>query len=262
MANQDDIGLRRQRILDVLLQTGSIMVEQIQSEFKVSVTTARRDLGSLEKEGHLHRTYRGATQVGPLLYEPFRSVSSYREQSEKHAEEKKRIAIEAAKLIRSGDTIALTPGTTTTLLARSIPLDKSITLVTNAISIAMELSNSSNINVFVTGGFLHGGWFSLVGPSAIESVSNIFFDIVFLGVNGVHAEHGVGAFHSGEAALNRVIARQTKRRIVVADHSKLGVVGTYLFCPVQDIDLLITDSGAPDEAIAGFVDKGIEVRRV
>jgi DeoR family transcriptional regulator of aga operon len=262
VANKDEISQRRQRILETILQSGAITVEQICSEYGVSVATARRDLASLGNKGHLRRTYGGATPAGPLLYEPFRNVSSYREQIEKHADEKNRIALEAAKLISDGDTIALTPGTTTTQLGRNIPLDRSITLVTNVVSIAMELSNRPNINVFVTGGFLHGGWFSLVGPVAAEVVGRMFFDIVFLGVNGVHPEHGAGAYAADEAALNRVMAKHAKKRVIVADHSKIGLVATYLFCPSNEIDLLITDIGATDEAISGFVKKGVEVRRV
>lgn len=262
MAKKDEISQRRQKILETILQSGSITVDRICSEYGVSLATARRDLSSLENEGHLRRTFRGAAPAGPLLYEPFRNVSSYREQIEKHAEEKNRIALEAAKLISDADTIALTPGTTTTQLARSIPLDRNITLVTNVVSIAMELSNRPNISVFVTGGFLHGGWFSLVGSTAIEVVNRMYFDIVFLGVNGIHPEYGAGAFHSDEAALNGVMAQHTKRRVVVADHSKIGVIGTYQFCPVEEINLLITDTGASDQSIEGFVKRGVEVRRV
>ena len=262
MAKKDEISQRRQSILETILQSGSITVDQICSEYGVSLATARRDLSSLENKGHLRRTFRGATPARPLLYEPFRNVSSYREQIEKHAEEKNRIALEAAKLISAGDTVALTPGTTTTQLARSIPLDRNITLVTNVVSIAMELSNRAGISVFVTGGFLHGGWFSLVGPTAIEAVNRMFFDIAFLGVNGIHPEHGAGAFHSDEAALNSAMARHARKRVVVADHSKLGVIGTYQFCPVDEINLLITDIEASNQSIKGFVNRGIEVRRV
>ena len=96
----------------------------------------------------------------------------------------------------------------------------------------------------------------------MDVVEKMFFDVVFLGANGVHPEHGVGAYHADEAALNRLMAKHAKKRVVVADHSKIGVVGTYLFCPVQEIDLLITDTGAPEEAVAGFVNTGVEVRRV
>ncbi|MGH9447844.1 MAG: DeoR/GlpR family DNA-binding transcription regulator [Terriglobia bacterium] len=262
MATQGEISRREQSILEQLLRTGSITVEEIVAKFNVSVATARRDLEALEKRSRLRRTHGGAISLEPLLYEPFRHVSSYQEQVERCADEKRRIALAAAELINEGDTIALTPGTTTTQITRSIPPHKKITVVTNTVNVAMELSNRSGVNVFVTGGFLHGGWFSLVGEAATDALRRIFVDKVFIGANGVHAEHGVTAYHPDEAALNSVMVRQAKQKIVVADHSKLGVVATHVFCLSSDINLLITDTGATDDAVAGLVAKGVEIRRV
>ena len=168
----------------------------------------------------------------------------------------------AAGLISNGDTIVLTSGTTTNQVARSIPAGLQVTAVTSTVNVAMELCNRRGVSVFVTGGFLHGGWFPLVGATAMQALSSIFPDKAFIGANGVHPDHGVTAYHSDEAALNNVMVRQSREKIVVADHSKLGVVTTHLICPLGEIDLIITDSGAEDEAIAGFVQKGIEVRRV
>ena len=103
---------------------------------------------------------------------------------------------------------------------------------------------------------------SLVGAEAIQSLSRIFPDKVFIAANGVHPEHGATAYHPEEAALNRAMVQQSRQKIVVADHSKLGVVATHLICPVREINLLITDTGATDEATAGFVQNHVEIRRV
>jgi len=262
MASKDEINRREQWVLEQLLLAGAITVEQICKEFGISVATARRDLQILEQQGRLRRNHGGAVSVEPLLYEPFRLVSSYKEQIAKYADEKRRIALAAADLISNGDTIVLTPGTTTNQVARSVAADRKITLVTSTVNVAMELSNRPGVSVFVTGGFLHGDWFSLVGPAASQALSRIFPDKVFIGVNGIHHEHGATAYHPDEAALNSVMVRQSRQKIVVADHSKLGVVANHLICPIQEIDLLITDTGATDEALSGFIQKGIEVRRV
>ncbi len=262
MATKDEINRREQWVLERLLKTGAVSVDEICSEFTVSVTTARRDLEALEQRGRLRRTHGGAISVEPLLYEAFAHVSSYREQIEKFADEKRRIALAAAELIDSGDTIALTPGTTTTQIMRAMPPRKSFMVVTNTVSVAMELTNRPDISVFVTGGFLHGGWFSLVGETAIEAMRHIFVDKLFIGANGLHPEHGATAYHPEEAALNSVMVQQAREKIVVVDHSKLGVLATYRFCPIQDVNRLITDTGATGEMLSGFVGKGIDVRRV
>src|SRR5579859_3804954 len=103
MATKSEIGKRGQRILEELLKTGTITVEQICAEFNVSLATARRDLENLELQGRLRRTHGGAISLEPLLYEPFRHVSSYSNQVDMCAEEKRRIAIAAAELINDGD---------------------------------------------------------------------------------------------------------------------------------------------------------------
>ena len=105
---------RTERILRELRQAGSISVEQLCELLSVSVATVRRDLQELEDKGLLRRTHGGAVSIEPLFYEPFRHDSSFQEQIERHAEEKRRIALAAADMVQDGETIALTAGTTTT----------------------------------------------------------------------------------------------------------------------------------------------------
>ena len=181
---------------------------------------------------------------------------------EKFADEKLRIAMASAELINDGDTIALTPGTTTTQIMRAFHAHKSITVVTNTVNLPMELSNRLGVSVLVPGGFLHRGWFSLIGHGAADAMRRIFADKVFVGANGFDDEHGATAYHPEEAAFNSVMVQQARKKIVVVDHSKLGVIATHLFCPTNDVHCLITDTGATDEMIEGFIEKGIEVRRV
>ena len=255
-------GERGQLILEQLLRTGAVSIDEVCERFGVSVATARRDLDVLERQGRLRRTHGGATALEPLFYEPFRHVSTFHDQVEQHAEEKRRIAMAAAELVEDGDTVAVTAGTTTTQVTRSLPLQKKITIVTNTVNVAMELSNRPDISIFVTGGFMHGGWFSLVGMPAVQAMRGIFVDKVFIGANGVHADHGLTAFHPDEAGFNSVMVAQARKKIVVADRSKLGVIATHVFCAPEAIDMLITDEGATDQHVAPFVKKGIDVKRV
>ena len=115
--------------------------------------------------------------------------------------------------------------------------------------------------MIVTGGFLSGDWFALVGPASIESVGEIFVDKVFIGVDGIHLEYGLTTNYPDQATIHRAMMRQARQKIIVADHRKIGDIGTALICPIEEIDVLITDKGATDEAIAPFIAKGIVVRR-
>ena len=253
---------RADRILRELQRCGSVSVEELCGLLQVSVATVRRDLEELEQEGLLRRKHGGAISIEPLFYEPFRHDSSFQEQIGRNAEEKRRIALAAAELVGDGETIALTAGTTTTEVVRSIRHRRGVTVVTNTVNVAMELSKRNDLEVFVTGGFLRGDWFSMVGPAANYAMSQIIVHKVFLGVNGIDAERGLTSGNSGEAAINAVMIKQAREKIVVADHSKLGACATYVFAPAAAVGLIITDTGATDDLIAPFVAMGIEVRRV
>src|SRR5829696_7777349 len=252
---------RAQVILQELLRAGKVSVGPLAKRLKVSTATIRRDLGELEGRGLLRRSHGGAVPIQRLLYDPFRHTSSFHEQERQQGAEKRRIGLIAAELISDGDILAIGAGTTATQVARSVCLHKGITVLTNAVNVAMELSHRDDLKVIVTGGFLSGDWFALVGPAAIESVREIFVDKVFIGVDGIHVEHGLTTNYPDQATVHRAMMRQARRKIVVADHRKLGATGSALICPLEGVDILITDKGATDESVAPFAARGIEVRK-
>jgi DeoR family transcriptional regulator of aga operon len=260
--NNDKHTNRTADILRKLRQAGSVSVDTLSQEFGVSLTTIRRDLQELEEKGLLRRTHGGAVPIEPLFYEPFRHDRSFQDQVGKFADEKRRIAMAAAEFVSAGDTVAVTAGTTTTEVIRNLPRLDGITVITNTVNVAMELSARKDVDVFVTGGHLRGDWFSLVGPVATASVKGVFIDVLFVGVNGIDAHRGLTCLNPDEADINRTLVQQAKRKIAVTDHSKLGVVTRWMICPVDRIDMLITDTGASDEMIAPFVERGLKVSRV
>jgi DeoR family transcriptional regulator of aga operon len=226
------------------------------------VVTIRRDLDVLEQQGLLRRTHGGAVSIEPLFYEPFKKDRSFLAQVERQASEKRRIGRAAAALINPGETIAITPGTTTAEIIRGLPLNSKITVVTNTANIAMELSKRKDVNVFVTGGHLHGEWFSLVGPSAIRSLENMLIHTMFVGADGIDPEWGVSCFSADEAELNATMVKHSRRHIAVADRTKLNVVANWRICEIGMLKTLITDTGATDELVAPYMKMGIEVLRV
>src|SRR5262245_15943143 len=171
-------------ILQELLRNGQVSVDSLAKSFNVSAATIRRDLAELEQQGLLRRNHGGAVPVAPMLYEAFRHVSSFPEQEQQCVAEKRRIGLMAASLITDGEIIAIGAGTTTTQVARSIRHRKGITVLTNAVNIAMELSHLPDIKVSVTGGNLSGDWFAMVGDIAQRNSGEMFVDKVFIGVDG------------------------------------------------------------------------------
>src|SRR5216683_6991947 len=243
-AFQDKQRARLTAILPGLQQTGRVSVETLSEQLRVSVVTVRRDLDALDEKGLLRRTHGGAVSIEPLFYEPFKNDRSFQAQVERFAQEKRRIGRAAANLIERGETIALTPGTTTTEVIRGLPLNQEITVVTNTVNVAMELSKRKDLKIFVTGGHLHGDWFSLVGPTAVHSLSQLLITTVFLGADGMDAKWGLSCFSPDEAHLNSEMVTHARRRIAVVDHSKFGVVAGWRICQTSDLDILVTDSGS------------------
>jgi len=249
-------------ILTALQKSGSVSVEALGKDLQVSHVTVRRDLDMLETQGLLRRTHGGAVSIEPLFYEPFRNDRSFQAQVGKFAEEKRRIGRAAAGLIRKGDIIALTPGTTTTEVVRGLPLNHNLTVVTSTVNVAMELSKRKDLDVYVTGGHLHGDWFSLVGPTAAQSLSRIMIHVLFIGADGIDAKSGVSCFDPEEAQLNSMMVKHAQKKIAVVDHSKFGIVAGWKICSTDELDVLVTDSAVTDEMIEPFRHTDVEVIRV
>ena len=260
--SQDKQQVRFTTILTALQKSGRVSVDSLSEQMDVSVVTIRRDLDALEQKGLLQRTHGGAVSIEPLFYEPFRRDQSFMAQVERAAEEKRRIGRAAAALITPGETIALTPGTTTTEVIRGLPMNYNITVVTNTVNVAMELSKRKDVYVFVTGGHLHGEWFSLVGSAALKSLENMLINTMFIGADGMDANWGASCFNADEAELNSTMMRLSRRRVAVVDSEKLGVVANWRICKASELNILVTDTKATDSEIEPFQKLGVEVMRV
>jgi len=254
---------RVEGLLRELRRKGSVSLEELVKALRTSPASVRRDLAKLEMNGLVRRTPGGATLIEPLLYEPFRYDSLFQNREQHRAADKRRIGLAAAELIEENETVGFTAGTTTTHVARSLRNRHNIRVITNAVNVAMELSNCAGLRTFVTGGFVQwAGSFSLVGHAAVEFLSDIYMDKVFMSVCGIDLARGVTVIESEEALTFRAMIRQAKKAIVVADSSKIGIVTPALVCPISEIHMLVTDTHATDKAVAAFAERGIEVRRV
>jgi DeoR family transcriptional regulator of aga operon len=258
----DPINPRSEKIIKLLLRTSSASLEEILEEAGSSAASIRRDLARLESRGLIRRTHGGAELVEPLLYEPFRYDSSFLAREQRMAVEKRRIGLAAAELIKEGETIGLTAGTTTTQIGRSLRHRDRIQVVTNAINIGMELCNQPGIRTYLTGGNIPWAWsFSLTGSAALNFLDDVYLDKVFLSVTGLDAESGATSLEIDEALVYRKMLRQAKQAIICTDSSKLGRISPAFICPCGNIQILITDTGATQEAIAPFERQGIRVIR-
>jgi DeoR family transcriptional regulator of aga operon len=253
---------RLSRILERLAAGERVRVEDLIKGTGMSAATIRRDLRRLQGGGFVRRDHGGVLLAGSPAFEAFFDDPDFRDQVQHLSAEKRRIGAAAAALVRDGQTIAIAPGTTAAQIARSLQSRARLTIVTNALNVAMDLSRRNDVSVHLTGGYLIGEWFAMVGPRALEFIRTMFPAQFFFGANGVHSEYGVTDRHAEESAVNRATAEQAQRRILVVDHTKFGQIAGHLVCPISRLDVIVTDTGAPDDTVAPFARLGIEVIRV
>ncbi len=256
------VSTRLSSILELLAAGGRLRVEELIQNTGASPATVRRDLRRLERDGLVRRDHGGVFIGQPVAFEPFLDDPGFREQVSHMAAEKRRIGAAAAGLVQDGDTVGIAAGTTAAQVVAGLRARKNLTVITNALNVAMDLSRRRDVRVHLSGGYLSGDWFAVVGPGAMDFVATMFPQVFFFGANGVHPEHGITDRHAEEAAINRGMIAQARKNILLVDHTKFGRVAGCLVCPLNKVDAIITDIGAPDQVVAPFLLAGVEVLRV
>ncbi len=253
MSNMASAHDRRTRLLELLAARGRLDVDEAAHALDVSPATIRRDLDELARQQLLQRTRGGAVSAEVAYDLPLRYKAA------RAAEEKQRIAAAAAALAEPGMSVGLNGGTTTTEVARELAGRPDLTVVTNAVNIAAELTVRPTIKIVMTGGVARPNSYELIGPLAAATLQELWLDLAILGVDALDAAFGAAAGHEGEAAVNRLMAERSARVVVVADASKLGTRAFARICPIARIATLVTDSAAGEERLAPFREAGLSI---
>ncbi|GAA1793663.1 DeoR/GlpR transcriptional regulator [Planosporangium flavigriseum] len=233
---------RQSAILDLVRRHGGMRVSQLVQQFGVSDMTIRRDLETLAERGLVDKVHGGATVSGPgSTEEPGFDAKSVRQRTEKSA-----IAARAAQLVEPGTAVALSAGTTTAALAALLLDVPGLTVVTNSLPVADALRSSDQV-VVLTGG-IRTPSNALAGPVAEAAAASLNVDVLFLGVHGMSPRTGFTTPNLMEAGINRRLVAAARRLVVLADHTKWETVGIATIAPLDDADVLITDSRLPSGA--------------
>ncbi|MDP3177255.1 MAG: DeoR/GlpR family DNA-binding transcription regulator, partial [Spirochaetaceae bacterium] len=205
-----------------------------------------------EEQGNIRRTHGGAAAASSEDELPFMSKLTL------NLAEKWAIGSKTAALIPEGSVIACTGGTTVLGVVKALK-DKTATVITNAINIAMELAPSRSIEVIVTGGTLRPRSYELVGHIADGTLENFHFDIALIGVDGFSIEHGLSTYTLSEAHTAALYIAKAESVWVVADHDKIGKVMPALIAPIGKIHRLITDPGIGEADRMRIQSSGIDL---
>lgn len=237
---------RRESIMQLLKKQGRITIQEIVDTLGCSEATARRDLDVLEKQGGIIRSFGGA-QLDPGL--TGRELP-FQEKKELLLLEKEAVARKAASLVREGDVVALTGGTTTFLIARELRMHSRITVVTNAVNIAMELSGCEGVQVVLTGGVMRHNSYELCGPLAEKIVDSIHISKMFMGIDGISSEAGLTTFNELEADIARLMLKRSREMYAVFDHTKVGRASLFGVAPLDSLHGCVTNQAPSGELAA------------
>lgn len=251
MGNANYIPAGRQKqILEYVEKRSSANIRELAEYLNVSDATIRRDLDELSGFGCLERTHGGAIRIEKSL--AFEHVRSRK--MELMLEEKVRIARRASEMVRNGDTLYLDSGSTIYYLAQQLINYENLTVITNDIFIASSVPLHPTSTLIVTGGIRRFDYGVLIGNMVDDFLRGIRVNIAFLGADAIDAEYGVMNANLSEANAKVLAMQAGMRRVLLADHSKIGKTVLCRVGELSDFDAFITDGGT-DPAVAEVIEK-------
>lgn len=244
---------RRDLLLRRLHDDGRIVAKDLAQELGVSEDSVRRDLRELAALGLAQRVYGGALPVSP-------AVVDYAARERVQPESKARVARAAARLVTPGSTVLLDGGTTTLAVARALPQDLRVTVVTHSPTVAVALADHAGIDVQIIGGRLYRHSMVACGALAVEAASRVGADLFLLGVTGVHPEAGLTTGDAEEAAMKRALAARAAETWVLASAEKLGAASPYRVLGLSEVAGVLTDAAEDDPVVGRLRAEGVDVQ--
>jgi len=245
---------RQEQVLRLLSHQPRVTIAHLCELFGVSEATARRDLELLAEQGKVQRVHGGAISIRQAPPEPpvlLRSAVM--------ADEKKRIGLAAAQLVKDGETIFLGSGSTVLEVAQALKERQGLTVITNSLLVCNRLAASQGITLISLGGMLRHSEMSFIGHLVEQALNELRADKVIIGIHAIDLQQGLTNDYLPETMTDRAILRVGKQVIVVADHTKLGTVSTAFVAPIAAMQVLITTQGAPESFVASLQNRGLQV---
>jgi DeoR/GlpR family transcriptional regulator of sugar metabolism len=250
---------RLQLIAELVRTQRKVFVEELAQEFKVSPSSIRIDLAELESRGLLKRTHGGAIAVTKLHGRMVTQKSSLELRRAVRQAEKRIIGQAAAGLIEDGDTLMIDGGSTTLHVARYLLDKRSLTIITNSVSLLPHLMAIPDGRIYVIGGLLDPRFETLVGDITLDVLDRFRTAKAILGIDGISIDAGLSATDSAVAAGKQKMMRLSDQVIIVADHTKLDQVCLIPIAPLEEMGCLVTDSGVPAAMVEAIEARGPQV---
>lgn len=247
---------RQQEILQRARAAGRVDVVRLADDLDVTSETIRRDLTVLERAGVLRRVHGGAIPIERLGFEP--EVAA---RDAVRTAEKERIAKAASAELPEGGAVIIDAGTTTSRLVDRFPTEPDFTVVVNSPPLATALATRPNLTVILLGGRVRRRTLATVDDMGLNPLANFHVDVAFMATNGLSIERGLTTPDPAEASVKRAMIRAARRTVLLADHTKVGNDHFARFGLLDDVDLLITDSGLNDAVTRELEQAGLRIVR-
>ena len=245
---------RRAEIIELLQKNGSVRVSELSKTYSISEVTVRSDLEYLESQGQLSRVHGGAVGTGKLY-----ANMDLSERYMTNAPAKRALATLAQDLIDNNDTIMMNAGTTLAYVLHAIKGKKNISIVTNSIQNALEVSSYPGVNVILLGGEIDSKYQFTYGNDATSQLARYHANKCILSVDGISAKDGLTLYYANESGIVRGMIEASDEVIVVADATKLGRSAFSRVAGLEDVDVLVTGKKDGSEEIAYLTELGAEV---
>lgn len=245
---------RREKILNLLQEDGSAKVVNLARLFKVSEVTIRQDLEKLEAEGLIIKEHGGA-----FLKNAMDTVRRFSLMNQENLEKKSVIGKKCLEFIEPGDTIILDSGSTTTEIAKNLVECNNLTVITNALNIAMILGSIPGIDVIMTGGEFKPPTLSLTGQKAADFFAGLNVQKLFLATAGISLKYGLTYPSINDLVVKKAMVEAAEITYLVADSTKFGKSSFASLGALALIDYIITDEGISEEEKAHLINHDIEL---
>ena len=243
---------RDERIIGFVRASGTATVAALSREMGVGPSTIRRDLQRLAGDGRLVRTYGGAT----LVERPVQGIAPQRTRARA---EKRRVAAAAAGLVRDGQTIVVTSGSTAVEFARQLVDRRELTVITNSIDVALVLLDCEGIQLVVLGGVIRPRMHSLLGHLTEQACREMRADTLFMGIGAISLERGLMNDYMPEILTDRALRSMATAVVVMADSGKFDFVSPAFVFGLEEVDVIVTDSGVRPEVVEALTARDIRV---
>ncbi|MEN6314591.1 MAG: DeoR/GlpR family DNA-binding transcription regulator [Clostridiaceae bacterium] len=248
------IDVRRKKILELLDRDGQVRVAQLSEILGTTVVTIRSDLAALERSGYLERMPGGAIQTVKNYYN-----MEFQRRKQENMQYKKAIAVAASNMVSDGETLMINSGTTTFLTAVELKRHKNLNIVTNSISVAVELGAYPTFRVILLGGEINVQYSFIYGNDAMLQLKNYKADKAILSIDGINSDVGLTTYHAEEAVIDRLMMERSRQTVIVADYTKLGHESFFNIGAISGAGSWVTNDCISENQLDKIRALGIEV---